>query len=112
VTTRMLAQAEWATYLDRLSKGLKTQQVQIDVVGSSIGSLKLVDRWVSLLGVVYDHKNDLVEIALEGLDHIIHHPTEISVVESPEGLESMQIVGPDGVRQIIKLKQPTRLTAP
>lgn len=88
------------------------QQAQIDVVGLSIGSLKLVDQWIPFLGVVYDHKNDLVEVALEGLDHIIHHPTEISVVEGAGGVESMQIVGMDGMRQIVKLKRPARLIAP
>ncbi len=51
-----------------------------------VASLKLGDRieaeWLPLLGISYDPKNDLIDIALEGVDHMIHHPREIYVAES------------------------------
>lgn len=53
------------------------------------------------------------EIALEGLDHMIARPQEISVVEGVEGqLESIEIVGADRLRQIVKLKRPAQLSGP
>jgi hypothetical protein len=39
-----------------------------------------------LLGITYDPNKDLLETALEGLDHLIAHPREISVEDGPEGL--------------------------
>jgi hypothetical protein len=55
---------------------------------------------------------DLLEIALEGLDHLIHNPCEISVDASPEGLTSMEIVDSARQRQIVKLMEPLMLSAP
>ena len=37
--------------------------------------------WLPLIGVTYDPKDGLVEIALEGLDHMIRGPREIYVEE-------------------------------
>ena len=111
MTTRKLSKSEWQAYCDRVSKGLETEQAQIDVMGLGIGDQKLVGQWVSLLGIVYDPKSDLVEIALEGLDHMIARPEAISVVEGVDGLESIEIVGADQLRQIVKLKRPARLPA-
>ena len=51
-------------------------------------------------GIVYDAGNDLVEIALENLDHLIRAPREIYVEEGPSGLASMEVVDRDGVRHL------------
>lgn len=113
MTTRMLAKSEWQFYCDKVSKGLKAQQAQIDILGLAMGDQKLVGQWVPFLGIVYDHKDDLLEIALEGLDHMIARPQEISVVEGVDGqLESIEIVGADRLRQIVKLKRPAQLSGP
>ena len=113
MTTRMLAKSEWQSYCDKISKVLKAQQAQIDILGLAIGDQKLIGQWVPFLGIVYDHKDDLLEIALEGLDHMIARPQEISVVEGVEGqLESIEIVGADRLRQIVKLKRAAQLSGP
>jgi hypothetical protein len=53
----------------------------------------------------------MLEIALEGLDHLIHNPRDISVDAGPEGLTSMEIVDSARERQIVKLKEPLKLAA-
>ena len=49
-----------------------------------MGSLALGGQvqanWVALIGLVYDPKDDLIEVALEGLDHLIHNPPDIGAV--------------------------------
>jgi hypothetical protein len=34
-------------------------------------------EWPPLRGVAYDPKDDVLEVALEGIDHLIEHPREI-----------------------------------
>lgn len=112
MASRTLSKPEWQSYCNRVSKGLEAEQAQVEVVGLTLGDQKLVAQWVPLFGIVYDPKGDLVEIALEGLDHIIARPREIAVVEGAEGLESIAILDADQRRQIVRLRRPASLPAP
>ena len=112
MTTRMLAKSEWQSYCDKISKVLKAQQAQIDILGLAIGDQKLIGQWVPFLGIVYDHKDDLLEIALEGLDHMILKPREVYVDFNVGGLIGLAVIDSDHVRQIIKLKEPVALPVP
>ena len=60
----------------------------------------------AVLGIAYDPNDDIVEVALEGLDHLIHKPREIHVDDGPEGLAALEIVDADNVKQIVKLRSP------
>ena len=81
-----------------------------------VASLDLGDRtqaeWLALIGITYDPRDDAVEIALDGLDHMIRKPREIYLDDGAAGLLSLEIVDADGVRQIVKLKDQLMLPAP
>jgi len=109
MTARSLAKAEWQGYCDLMSKGLLGNQAEIEV-GSLVFGDQVAAKWLQLLGITYDPKDDLVDIALEGFDHLIHQPREIFVEDGPEGLRTMEIVGADQSRQIVKLRQPLMIT--
>ena len=111
MAARTLAKPEWQSYCDRISKGLTGKRARIEVIGLKVGD-QIAAEWVPLLGLTYDSKDDLLEIALEGLDHLIGKPRAISVDDGPEGLASMEIVDSDGRRQILKLMDPLMLPAP
>ena len=108
---RALAKPEWQSYCDRISKGLAGTRAQVEVTGLALGD-QIAANWLPLLGITYEPKDDLLEIALEGLDHLIHKPREISVDDGPDGLKSMEIVDADQNRQIVKLMEPLMLPAP
>jgi hypothetical protein len=91
-----------------MSKVLLGRHAEIEVTGPSFGA-HMAAKWLPLLGITYDPKGDLVEIALEGLDHLIHQPREIAVEDGAEGLTAMQIVDADQRRQIVKLREPLML---
>jgi Family of unknown function (DUF5335) len=93
---------------NRVSKGLLGKQAEIEVTGLPFGD-RVAAKWLPLLGITYHPKDDLVEIALEGSDHLIHQPREISVEDGPEGLTAMEIVGADQRRQIVRLREPLML---
>lgn len=84
--------------------------------GGRVASLKLGDQteaeWLPLLGVTYDPRDDIMDIELDGLDHIINKPREIYLDGDVSGLICLEVVDGDGVRQIVKFKDPLALPAP
>src|SRR5262249_24333691 len=109
--TKKLAKAEWKAYFDRMSKSLGGRMAEIEVASLNLGH-QVEANWVPLIGIVYDPKDDIVEIAVDQLDHMIQKPREIVVEEGPDGLASVEITDSDGIIQIVKLKSPMMLPPP
>lgn len=108
MATVKLDKGAWQTYFDRISKSVLGKQAEIEVASLDIGD-QIEAEWVPLLGITYDPKNDLVEVLVEGLDHLIRHPRDIYIDEGPTGLASMEVIDTDDVRQIIRLRDPLML---
>jgi hypothetical protein len=106
-----LEKANWHPYFDALSKTLVGKRAEIELASLDIGD-QIEAEWLPLLGMVYDHKNDLVEILMEDFDHMIRHPREIYVDYGLGGLTSLEVIDTDDVKQIIKLRDPLMLPAP
>ena len=111
MTARKLDKSEWRKFFDDLSRMLPGAQAEVEVASLELGD-QIEAEWLPLIGLVYDHKGDLVEIAMEGLDHMIRKPREIYADSDPGGLVSLEIVDADGVRQIVRLREPLMLPAP
>jgi hypothetical protein len=104
-----LDKAVWHRYFDQMSKSLLVgKEVEIDVTGMKIGA-QIEQEWIQLQGMVYDHKDNLLEILVEGLDHLIHKPKEIYIDHTALGLSSMEVIGDDDVREVIRLREPLML---
>jgi hypothetical protein len=108
---RKLEKAKWRAYCDRVSKALIGKRAEIEVASLALGS-QILAEWLPFLGITYDPKDDIFEIALEGVDHLIVEPSEFYIDEDPLGLRSLEIIDGDGVRQIVKLRDPLMLPAP
>jgi uncharacterized protein DUF5335 len=102
--------AEWGPFFDRMSKGLLGKLAEIEVASLDLGD-QIEAEWLPMIGITYDSADDLLDVALDRVDHLIHHPREIVVEEAPEGLVSVAVVDADGTRQIVRLKQPLMLSA-
>lgn len=105
---RMLDKTEWRAFCDRVSRGLVGKQAEIEVLSLPLGD-QVVAEWLTLLGLAYDPKSDIVEVALDGLDHLVHRPRELSADVVSTGLIAVQIIDGQGSRQIIKLRDPLML---
>ena len=103
-----LSKSEWRSFFDRTSKALLGTSAEIEVASLDLGD-QIVAEWIPLLGITYDSQDDLMDVALERFDHLIHGPKEISVEESPAGVESIAIVDADGARQVVRFKEPLML---
>jgi hypothetical protein len=111
MTTRKLDKTQWRPFFDGLSKVLlEGKQAEIEVTSLALGS-QVQAQWLPLLGITYDPNDDLVEVALEGLDHMIRKPREIYVENGGSALASVEIVDADGVKQIVKLRDQLALPA-
>jgi hypothetical protein len=111
MTTRKLDKEHWRTFFDGISKILEGKQAEIEVGSLSLGN-QVEAEWLPLLGIAYDPNDDLVEVALEGLDHIIPRPREIYVEDVTGGIGSLEIIDGDGRKQIVKLRDELALPAP
>ncbi len=111
MSVRQLSKSEWQSYCDHVSKGLQGKRAQIEVAALSLGN-QIAAKWVPVIGITYDPKGDIIEIALEGLDHLIHGPRSVTVDESATGLSSVEIVDREGGKQIVKLAEPLMLPPP
>jgi hypothetical protein len=109
MATVKLDKAAWQKYFDQMSKTqLVGKQVEIEVMSLKLGD-QIEQEWIQLLGISYDPKNDLVEILVEGLDHLIRKPREVWVDHGAAGLASIEVVDADDVRQLIRLREPLML---
>ena len=107
-TLLTLPRSEWRGFFDRMSKALVGKRAEIEVASLDLGS-QVVAEWVPLLGITYDSRDDLLDIALARSNHLIRHPREIVVEESTDGLSSVAAVDDAGARQVVRLKQSLML---
>jgi hypothetical protein len=111
MTTRKLDKRQWSSFFGGVTKMLEGKRAEIEVVSLRLGD-QVEAEWLPLLGIAYDSKDDIVEVALDGLDHLIPKPREVYIEDGAQGLLAFEIVDADDVRQIIKLRDPLALPAP
>jgi hypothetical protein len=80
VTIRRLEKPEWRPFFDALSKLLEATVAEVEVASLDLGDHTQAE-WLPLLGISYGPRDDVVDIALDGLDHMIRQPREIHLVQ-------------------------------
>ena len=111
MTTRKLDKKQWQAFFDGVTTMLEGKQAEIEVASLRLGD-QVEAEWLPLIGISYDPEDDIVEVALDGLDHLIHSPREIYLEDGTEGLMALEVVDADDEKQIIKLRDPLMLPAP
>ncbi len=111
MTARKLDKKEWTPFFEGVSKMLGAKEAEIEVLSLNIGD-QVEAEWLRLIGVTYDPKDDLLDVALEGLDHLIQKPREIYLEDGGIGLASLAVIDAEGARHIIKLREPFALPGP
>jgi hypothetical protein len=103
-----LPKNEWRSFFDLMSKALLGQRAEIEVASLDLGD-QIVAEWVPLIGITYDSKDDLLDVALDRAGRLIRRPKEIDVEESAEGLKIVAILDADGTRHVVRMKTPLML---
>jgi hypothetical protein len=109
--SRKIERSRWAPALDAVSKEALAKRAEIEVAGLGLGD-QIEAEWLPLLGVVYDRKDDLIEVALEGVDHLIHRPQEVHILGEAVEVSSIVVIDGDQNRHIINLRDPLMLPPP
>jgi hypothetical protein len=102
MTTRKLDEQEWHRYFDEGDRALHGLKATVEVVGADIGA-QFVAEGLGIFGITYDQKGKLLEVVLDGMDHLILHPQEIYVDETPHGLAMVEAIDADGKKHIIQI---------
>jgi len=108
MSTVTIPQEQWRTFFDRMSKALLGKWAEVEVASLDLGD-QVTAEWIPLLGITYDSRDDLLDVAFDRANHLIRHPNQIVVDETAAGLASVAVVDGEGVRQIVRLKEPLRL---
>lgn len=111
MAAEQIERTRWGAFFDNLTEILVGKQAEIEVAGLGLGD-QIEAEWAPLIGVTYDEKDDLIEIALEQLDHLIRSPRAIFVDEGVGGIVAIAIDDAEGNRHIVRLKDPLALPAP
>jgi hypothetical protein len=108
MTTRTLNKSDWQSYFDRMGGALEGKRASVEITSPTLG-----DQWAAkrlpLFGISYDPRDDLIEVAMEGVEHLVHHPQAVTVEEQGAGLASLEIVAEDGAREIVMFHDPLML---
>jgi hypothetical protein len=107
--TVKIPQDKLEAYFDSMTKRFlrpdpSRQAAEIEIMSSDLGDQTPVSN-AHLIGITYDRHENALELALESEDHRIFHPDEVWVVEEPDGFVSaIEVVRPDGVREVVTVK--------
>lgn len=111
MTLQRLEKMQWQRFCDLVSKGIEGKRAEIEIASLETG-VQEEARWLPLMGLAYDPNDDIIEILLDGLDHLVVHPRELYVEFGKSGLETMGIVDEHSAWQIVMLREPLMLPAP
>jgi hypothetical protein len=106
-----IPKSDWKAFCNRVSKGLEGKRAEIAVASLRLGA-QVEGEWLPLLGIAYDDKDDLFEVALEGLDHLVNRPREVHAQEGATGLESLLVRDADGTQHLVRFKEPVMIAPP
>lgn len=106
-----IEKSSWRPYFDNMSRVLDGKRAEIEVEALAIGS-QVEAEWLPLLGITYDPRSDVVEILLEGLDHLIHKPKDVFVDQNAVELSSMEVIDDEDQHHIVRLRDPLMLPSP
>ena len=111
MTLQRLEKSDWTALCEALTPELLGKWAEIEVASREFG-VHVETRWLPVMRVAYDPRDDLLEIMLDGLDHMVLHPREFYVDLGSAGIESLGIVDEAGTWQIVSLRDPLMLPPP
>lgn len=111
--TRQIPPFEWCGFLDtftRLHLGDQSERATIEV-HSQEGGDQIYAQGARLLSLSYDPQGDILDVELQGVDHLIFRPRELWVQEggASDRIATLRIVDDDGAQELIHVHQAPAL---
>jgi hypothetical protein len=108
---RELLKPNWTAYVDEFSKNPEFRQAELEVYSLNLGD-QVEAEWARIDGITYHRKDDLIEISLDKLQHVIRQPKSFFVDEANGMLMRLEIIDAAGVQHIVQLRRPLKLASP
>ena len=109
--TQAIERSDWEHYCERISGALQASDAEIEVASLKLGN-QVEARWLPFIGITYDPNDDIIDIALEGVDHIVKHPQELRADGDAGSLTALEIIDNDGMQHLVRLRDILALPAP
>ena len=111
MTIEQLERDQWHGFFEALTRTIEGRQAEVEVASADFGDQRLAEH-ARLLGISYDMRGDMLEIALDGLDHRIAHPSAVYVDRDAGLVHGIEAMGSDGTRTGLHLRAPLMLPEP
>ncbi|SED18678.1 DUF5335 domain-containing protein [Bradyrhizobium erythrophlei] len=108
---KKLEKSQWSVYFDLISKALAGKRAEIEMASLKHGD-QIEAEWLPFFGISYDPRDDVIALALERHDHLIHKPRELYIEGEGLELSSLEVIDADVVRQIVVFRDPLMLPVP
>jgi hypothetical protein len=113
IETKRIPREQWQAYFDRFAHQYlsddEPETATIELVSPTLGDQFEV-KALRLLGVSYDPKDNVFELQLEDVDHLVFEPVEIWVLEGEGGfISTLEVLHSDGTKEIIYLRKGSPL---
>jgi hypothetical protein len=107
--TVKIAREELTEYFNSFTKQFlrdgSPEAVDIEVLEPDWGD-QAAAQGARLIGVTYEPGKNSLEFELDSGDHRIYQPAEVWAVEEPDGfLSAIEVVRPDGSREVVSVKR-------
>jgi uncharacterized protein YuzE len=107
-----IARENWHDFLENFTRTIQGREAEVEVVSDDFGGQRLAEG-VPMLGLSYDERGDVLEVELENVGHRVARPTALFVdLAEAGGVIGIEIEGEDGVRNILRLREPLMLPEP
>jgi hypothetical protein len=81
------------------------EAVDVEVLEPDLGD-QIAAQGARLLGITYETTTNSLELELDSGDHRVYDPQEVWTVEEADGfLSAIEVVHPDGGREVISVKR-------
>lgn len=101
----------WTRFFDRLSRLLEGKRAEVEVASLGLGE-QFESEWAPLVGVSYDHKDDVFSVRVGGIDHLIYRPASLAVRWEGPAVESLAITDGEGALHLVRFGEPQMLPPP
>ena len=101
----ILEKEKWADELAYLWKRLDGKKVEVEVEALKLGD-QIEAEHVPLRGLSYDPKDDVVQVWVGDIDHLIYKPQKIMVVYDDGKLVAIDISDAEGEQHLIVPQEP------
>lgn len=95
----VIEKAAWRSFFEGLSRVLEGQRAEVEVASLGLGH-QIAAEWAPILGLSYDGKDDIISMAVGGLDHLISRPQAVSARLRGSAVESLAVTDHAGTLHI------------